>query len=508
MSNFVKETLKELIKEHGEYICSDINKLTGLLSQACPSYKDEVSVLILVVQEELIDELKRSGINEACLDSFSTRLHNITGIDKALAEWSIKAWAEALGLEEAEREQEWKMMRERFQRIRDATLRKGKISQSDTAFFLSLRYLASLGAMARQIEEKTEPHIIMIRAAINGYGRIGRVAHRVIIEWHSDEIDVVAINAGSSTDIRGWMYLLKYDSIYGLLRHEVSVKPNTDPNKSDLLGFLLISGKEIPVYSQKDPSKLPWKDLGVDVVIESTGEFTEAEKLHMHIDAGAKSVVLSAPTKGGGVPTYVISVNDEKYTGEKIINNASCTTNCIAPVAKIIQENFGIAKAMMTTIHGVTSDQCLQNGGHKDYRYSRAASLNIVPTSTGATIATEEVVPALSGIFAGLAIRVPVPVGSLSDFTFLLKRPTTKEEINDALKKAAENLTYKGILAVTEDPLVSSDIIGNSHSSIVDLSLTQVVGGNMAKVIAWYDNEYGYANRLVEQAIMVGQKLV
>lgn len=347
----------------------------------------------------------------------------------------------------------------------------------------------------------------MIRVAINGYGRIGRIAHRVIIQWHSDEIDVVAINAGSSTDIKGWMYLLRYDSVYGLLPYDISVRPNEDISKPDLIGFLTISGKEIPVYSQKDPSKLPWRDHNVDVVIESTGAFTKAEKLQMHIDAGAKSVILSAPAKGGGVPTYVISVNDDKYAGEKMLNNASCTTNCIAPVAKIIQENFGIDKAMMTTIHGYTSDQRLQDGGHKDYRRARAASLNIVPTSTGAAIAAAEAVPALSGIFAGLAIRVPVPVGSLSDFTFLLKRPTTKEEVNDILKKASLDPVYKGILAVTEDPLVSSDIIGNSHSGIVDLSLTQVVGGNMVKVIAWYDNEYGYANRLVEQAIIVGQKI-
>lgn len=347
----------------------------------------------------------------------------------------------------------------------------------------------------------------MVRVAINGYGRIGRVAHRVIIQWHSDEIDVVAINAGSSTDIKGWMYLLKYDSVYGLLPYDVSVRPNEDTTKPDLIGYLIITGKEIPVYSQKDPTKLPWRDRNIDVIIESTGAFTKAEKLQMHIDAGAKSVILSAPAKGGGVPTYVISVNDDKYAGEKILNNASCTTNCIAPVAKIISESFGIDKAMMTTIHGYTSDQRLQDGGHKDYRRARAASLNIVPTSTGATIAAAEAVPALSGIFAGLAIRVPVPVGSLSDFTFLLKRQTTKEEVNDILRKASENPVYKGILAVTDDPLVSSDIIGNSHSSIVDLSLTQVVGGNMVKVIAWYDNEYGYANRLVEQSIIVGQKI-
>jgi len=347
----------------------------------------------------------------------------------------------------------------------------------------------------------------MIRVAINGYGRIGRISHRVIIQWHSDEVDVVAINAGSSTDIKGWMNLLKYDSVYGLLPFEVSVKPNTDPSKPSLIGHLVVSGKEIPVYSQKDPTQLPWKDLNVDVVIESTGAFTKLEKVQPHINSGAKSVVLSAPAKGGGIPTYVISVNDDKYAGEKIISNASCTTNCITPPAKVIQENFGIEKAMMTTIHGYTSDQRLLDGGHKDYRRGRAAAVNIIPTSTGATLAAGEALPPLKGIFAGLAIRVPVPVGSLADFTFLLKRAVTKEEINDALKKAAETPAYKGILSVTEDPIVSSDIIGNSHSSIVDLSLTQVVGGNMAKIIAWYDNEYGYANRLVEESIMVGQKV-
>ncbi len=347
----------------------------------------------------------------------------------------------------------------------------------------------------------------MIRVAINGYGRIGRIAHRVIIQKHSNEIDVVAINAGSSTDIQGWMYLLKYDSIYGLLPSEISFKPNTDTNKPDLIGYLIISGKEIPVYSQKDPTKLPWKDHNVDVVIESTGKYTRLEKLQAHTNAGAKSVVLSAPAKGGDVPTYVISVNDEQYSGESILNNASCTTNCITPVAKVIEESFGIEKAMMTTIHGFTSDQRLLDGGHKDYRRARAAGVNIIPTSTGATVAAGEALPALSGIFAGMAIRVPVPVGSLADFTFLLKKNTTKEEINESLKKATDNPRYKGILSVTEDPLVSSDIVGNSHSSIVDLSLTQVVGGNMAKVIAWYDNEYGYANRLVETVIMAGQKI-
>lgn len=346
----------------------------------------------------------------------------------------------------------------------------------------------------------------MIRVAINGYGRIGRMAHRVILQWHTEDIEVVAINAGHSTDLKGWMYLLKYDSVYGLLPQDVSVKPNTDPNQKDLLGHLVVSGKEIAVYSQKDPTLLPWGQLNVDVVIESTGHFTDAEKLKQHITAGAKAAVLSAPAKGEGLPTYVISVNDNVYNGENLISNASCTTNCITPPAKVINDHYGIEKAMMTTIHGYTSDQKLHDGGHKDYRRARAAALNIVPTSTGATIAAGLALPPLKGIFAGLSIRVPVPVGSLADFTFLLKKEVTKDEVNQTFRQEAENSAFKGILAVTDEPLVSSDIIGNSHSSIVDLSLTQVVGGNMLKVIAWYDNEYGYANRLVEETIMVGKR--
>lgn len=347
----------------------------------------------------------------------------------------------------------------------------------------------------------------MIRVAINGYGRIGRVAHRVILEKHSSKIEVVAINAGSSTDIKGWMYLLKYDTSYGPLGLNIKSQISNLKYK-DQIGSLVVDGKDTTVFSQKDPALLPWKDLQVDVVIESTGHFKTEEKLKAHLTAGAKKVVLSAPAKGGNIATYVLSVNDKNYKGESLINNASCTTNCITPVARIMVDNFGVEKAMMTTIHGYTSDQRLQDGGHKDYRRARAASENIVPTSTGATIAASEAVSELKGIFNGLAIRVPVPVGSLSDFTFLLKKQTTKEEINDVFKKEAQNPAYKGILEVTEDPIVSSDIIGNSHSSIVDLSLTQVVGGNMAKIIAWYDNEYGYANRLVEEVIMVGNQIV
>lgn len=354
----------------------------------------------------------------------------------------------------------------------------------------------------------------MVRVAINGYGRIGRVAHRIIIERFSDEIEVVAVNAGSSTDMKGWMYLLKYDTTYRPLAHhalfvqspeEVSVHTSLQP-----IGGLVVDDKAIPFYSERDPSKLPWRDLNVDVVIESTGAFTTAEKIQPHIASGAKAVILSAPFKDDSdSPTYVLGVNlSEENSGDiaNIVSNASCTTNCIAPVAAIMHDTFGIEKVMMTTIHGYTSDQSLQDGGHRDYRRARAAAQNIIPTSTGATIAATKAIPALQGIFTGLAIRVPVPVGSLSDFTFLLKRDTTVEEVNNILKQASEHPRWKGIFDITTDPIVSSDIIGNSHSSIADLSLTQVVGGNMVKVIAWYDNEYGYSNRLVEETLLLGRK--
>jgi glyceraldehyde 3-phosphate dehydrogenase len=347
----------------------------------------------------------------------------------------------------------------------------------------------------------------MLKVAINGYGRIGRVAHRVILEKYMQEVEVVAINAGSSTDIKGWMYLLKYDTSYGpIYSLDVSYQEKGEnPQLKDLIGYLLIDNKKIPVLSQKDPTLLPWKDLNVDVVIESTGHFTTEEKLKTHLTAGAKSVVLSAPATDGGIPTVVMSVNQDSYQGQNAISNASCTTNCIAPVARVMVDSFGVEKAMMTTIHGFTSDQRLQDGGHKDYRRARAASQNIIPTSTGATIAAAEAVPELRGLFGGLSLRVPVVTGSLSDFTFLLKRETTKDEVNSILRQAAQNPIFNGILSVTDDPIVSSDIIGSSYSSIVDLSLTQVIG-NMVKVIAWYDNEYGYANRLVEEVIMMGRK--
>lgn len=357
-----------------------------------------------------------------------------------------------------------------------------------------------------------------MQVAINGYGRIGRVAHRVILEKHADKINVVAINAGSSTDLKGWMYLLKYDSSYGQLKNHTfsTIKPEEKPlpftlkETTKFLGYLVVDNREIPIISDRDPLNLPWKDLNVDCVIESTGAFEKAEDLKKHIDAGAKSVVLSAPYKGDThVDTFVLGVNlatNSQNPGAQIVSNASCTTNCISPVAKIIEDTIGIEKAMMTTIHGYTSDQRLHDGGHKDYRRARAAAENIVPTSTGATQAAAKAIPTLEGRFNGLAIRVPVPVGSLSDFTFLTKRETSVEEVNNLFKNASNEEKWKGILEVTEDPIVNTDIVGNPHSSIVDLSLTQVVMGNMVKVIAWYDNEYGYANRLVEEVAIIGNQ--
>ncbi len=348
----------------------------------------------------------------------------------------------------------------------------------------------------------------MIKVAVNGYGRIGRITHRMILERFSEDIEIVAINAGSSTDIKGWMYLLKYDSAYGpILTIDInSEEAEENPKLKDLIGYLIVEGKKIPVISQKDPTLLPWKDLGVDVVIEATGHFTSQEKVQPHLNSGAKAVVLSAPAKGGNIPTFVLGVNAQNYKGERIISNASCTTNCVAPIAKIMVDHFGVEKAMMTTIHSFTSDQRLQDGGHKDYRRARAASSNIIPTSTGATIAAAEVITELKQIFSGLAIRVPVIVGSLSDLTFVLKKETTVDEVNNILIQESQSSNYEGILAVSNDPLTSADIIGNPYSAIVDLSLTQVMG-NLVKIIGWYDNEYGYANRLVEEVLMVGNSL-
>lgn len=337
----------------------------------------------------------------------------------------------------------------------------------------------------------------MLRVAINGFGRIGRNAFKVAVEKHAEALEIVGINDLTSPKVLA--HLLKYDSAYGIWSHEVS------SDEKDII----VDTKTYKVYQEKEPQNLPWQSLNVDVVIESTGRFTDSEDAGKHISAGAKRVVISAPIHSdGGGKTYILGVNSARYAGEEVISNSSCTTNCIAPVAQVMNIKFGILKAMMTTIHSYTADQNLQDGPHKDLRRARAASQNIVPTTTGAAISTTETIPELKGLFDGTAIRVPTSVGSISDFTFLLKKKVTVEEVNQAFKEAASNPLFSGILAVTEDPIVSSDIVGRSESAIVDLSLTQVVDGDMVKVFAWYDNEYGYSNRLVEQVINVGKGLI
>lgn len=330
----------------------------------------------------------------------------------------------------------------------------------------------------------------MKRIAINGFGRIGRAAFRILLE--RSDAEVVAVN--DLTDAATLAHLLKYDTAYRPLAQDVSSKE----------GVIVVDDREFPVLAEPDPAKLPWGDMGVDVVLECTGRFVKDGKSKAHIEAGAKRVVLSAPAKGAGdVPTYLMGVNDEAYADETIVSNASCTTNCIAPVAAVVHEAFGIKKAMMTTVHSYTADQNLQDGPHKDLRRARAAAQNIVPTTTGAAVSVTKVIPELKGLFDGMAIRVPTVVVSLSDFTFLLGRSTTADEMNEAIEKASREERYRGILEVTHDPIVSSDLIGNPASSIVDLSLTKVIDGDFAKVVAWYDNEWGYSNRLVDMALKV-----
>ena len=325
------------------------------------------------------------------------------------------------------------------------------------------------------------------RIAINGFGRIGRNAFKIAFD--RNDIEVVAIN--DLTDNRTLAHLLKHDSSYGEYDHQVSFDDDS----------ITVDGKRIQTFAETDPAALPWGDLSIDVVIESTGFFVDPAKARAHIDpAGAKKVIISAPAKGDGADTIVLGVNDEKVKDgtTDVISNASCTTNCITPVMAVLESNFGIDKAMMTTIHSYTASQKLQDAPAKDLREARAAAENIVPTTTGASIAAAKAMPALENRFGGLSVRVPTPVVSMSDFVVVLKRDVTVEEINDMFKKAANEPFYQGILAVTEEELVSSDFKGNSHSCIVDLPLTAVVGGNMVKVVAWYDNEWGYSNRLVE----------
>ena len=334
------------------------------------------------------------------------------------------------------------------------------------------------------------------RIAINGFGRIGRAAFKIALK--KETIEVVAIN--DLTDPKMLAYLLEHDTVYGRYHEPVSASDKKPVKHDDCKGSIEVHGKLYPILSQKEPEKLPWKSLGVDVVIESTGFFTKHEDAKRHLTAGAKRVVISAPAKDKETQTHVIGVNTAQKVSSEIVSNASCTTNSIAPVIAVIHKAFGVEKALMTTIHSYTSTQNLVDGPSKDLRRARAAAQNIIPTSTGAAIATTKVIPELENKFDGMSVRVPTIAGSLSDITMLLKKNASKEDINKALTEAATKPPFKGVIQVSHDPFVSSDIIGNAHSAVVDLEFTNVVGGNLAKVLAWYDNEWGYANRLVEMA--------
>jgi glyceraldehyde 3-phosphate dehydrogenase len=332
------------------------------------------------------------------------------------------------------------------------------------------------------------------RVAINGFGRIGRSAFKVAFE--RSDLEIVAIN--DLTDTKTLAYLLKHDSNYGTYQYDVTAGE----------GEITVNNHTIKVTAEKDPAALPWGELKVDVVIESTGRFTKKEDAELHIKAGAKRVVISGPTKSPDADTIVLGANEEKLEGAtEVISNASCTTNSIAAVMSILDEAFGIEKAMLTTVHSYTASQALQDAPAKDLREGRNAAENIVPTTTGAAIAVTLTVPQLENKFDGMSVRVPTPVVSLSDVTILFKRNVTPEEINETLKKASKEPFYQGILDYSEEPLVSGDYIGNSHSGIIDSLLTKVVAGNLAKVVVWYDNEWGYSNRLVEVVADTGRLL-
>lgn len=331
----------------------------------------------------------------------------------------------------------------------------------------------------------------MARIAINGLGRIGRAALRLILE--AQDLDLVAVNDIAPAD--NIAYLVKYDSVYGRYGDDVYAKDGT----------LHVDKKSFKFFSEKDPSALPWKDLKVDIVIESTGRFTEKEDAGKHLQAGAQYVIISAPTKSEGVPTVVFGVNDSGKD-DTIISCASCTTNSLAPVVEVIGRNLGIQKAIMTTVHGYTAGQGIVDGPNKNLRRGRAGAINIVPTSTGAAIATTKALPQYAGKFDGVALRVPVPVGSVSDVVLLTEKNTTKEEVNEVLTKEA-NGRYKGIIRVTNDPIVSSDIIGDDHACIIDLQMTKVVDGNLVKIFAWYDNEWGYTNQMIRKAKDIAKAL-
>jgi len=333
----------------------------------------------------------------------------------------------------------------------------------------------------------------MTRVAINGFGRIGRAVFRIIASRPDSNLEVVAINDLSDDDILG--YLLEYDSVMGRFDQDIEVEN----------GVMRVGGHEVKMLMERDPAALPWGELGVDVVVEATGVFRDRESLQKHLDAGAKRVVLTVPAKDEIDETVVLGVNDDQLGPEDlIVSNASCTTNCLAPLVKVLDDEFGIEKGVMTTVHAYTNDQRLADVPHKDLRRSRAATENIIPTTTGAAKAVGEVLPGLKGKLDGMAMRVPVPDGSTVDLVVELKQPVTVEQVNAAVKKAAEG-DLAGIIEYTEDPIVSTDIIGNPHSSIFDASGTQVLGGNLVKVMSWYDNEWGYSNRVVDLIERLGE---
>lgn len=337
-----------------------------------------------------------------------------------------------------------------------------------------------------------------IKVGINGFGRIGRAFLK--IAWDRPEIEIVAVN--DLGDVANMAYLLKYDTVYRQWNHEIKIEGD----------FLAIDGKKIKVLAEKDPKILPWKDLGVDVVVESTGLFATYEKAKMHLDAGAKKVVISAPAKDENKTvkgeTILLGVNEEKFGTCDITSNASCTTNAASPLIAILDEALGIEKALLNTVHGYTASQSIVDGPNKkDFREGRAAGQNIVPSSTGAAIAVTKAFTKLSGLFDGIAMRVPVPAGSIVDVTFISKKDTTAIEVNEILQKASKDKRWQNIFGVTEEYLVSSDILGSRYGCIADLKMTRVVGGNLVKVMGWYDNEMGYAYTLVEHAIRTGKTI-
>lgn len=336
-----------------------------------------------------------------------------------------------------------------------------------------------------------------IRVAINGFGRIGRAFLK--IAWDRPEIEIIATNDLGS--IESLAYLLKHDTVYRNWNHSVEIKDNN----------LIIDGKEVKFISESDTTKLPWKEFGIDVVIESTGLFTTYDKAKFHIEQGAKKVVISAPAKGESEEkgeTILLGINEDKFGTCDITSNGSCTTNAASPLIKILHEALGIEKAILNTVHGYTASQSLVDGPNKkDLREGRAAAQNIVPSSTGAAIAVTQAFPGLKGLFDGISIRVPVIAGSIVDITFISKKNTTKEEVNEILKKASNNPRWSNIFSITEEPLVSSDILGESHASIADLEMTRVVDGNLVKVLGWYDNEMGYTHTLVDHVIKTGKSI-